>query len=75
MLKVLYLIFVYVLQIWDVPRQSCVGIYQAHSSAVMGTLFNPLDPDLVISGSADNTLRVWSISALATSSAIPNSSK
>uniref|UniRef100_A0A1B6L1G8 Uncharacterized protein n=2 Tax=Graphocephala atropunctata TaxID=36148 RepID=A0A1B6L1G8_9HEMI len=51
-------------QVWDVPSQSCLGLYRGHSMAVMCALFSPQHPDMVISGSTDNTVQHWSMKQL-----------
>ncbi|XP_054267558.1 gem-associated protein 5 isoform X2 [Macrosteles quadrilineatus] len=51
-------------QIYDVPSQSCMGVYLKHTMSVMCGYFSPLDPNIVISGSSDNTVRLWHMSEL-----------
>ncbi|XP_066991997.1 gem-associated protein 5 [Anabrus simplex] len=51
-------------QVWDVPSQLPVGNYSLHSGIVYSCSWSPLDPDLIMTGSADFTLRVWRVSKL-----------
>ncbi|KAJ9592049.1 hypothetical protein L9F63_001428, partial [Diploptera punctata] len=49
-------------QLWNVPAQQPIANYCLHSSHVYCCAWSPLDPDLVITGATDFTLRVWKIS-------------
>uniref|UniRef100_A0A8D8S5D8 Gem-associated protein 5 n=1 Tax=Cacopsylla melanoneura TaxID=428564 RepID=A0A8D8S5D8_9HEMI len=51
-----------VAQIWDVPNQTPLISYHGHVSHVMTGLWSPLDPDLVMTGSADGTVHCWRMS-------------
>jgi WD40 repeat protein len=45
-----------------VPSQQAVANFGLHSSHVYCCMWCPFDPDLVITGSADCTLRMWKVS-------------
>lgn len=49
-------------QVWDVPNQAPLISYHGHGSHVMSGLWSPLDPDLVMTGSADGTVQCWRMS-------------
>lgn len=51
-----------VLQVWNVETQELIATYTAHSGPVMCCMWSPLDPDYVITGSADSTVRIWKVS-------------
>ncbi|XP_039280027.1 gem-associated protein 5 isoform X2 [Nilaparvata lugens] len=52
----------YTVQVWDVINKAPLVSYLSHHNAVLTAVWSPLDPDVIISGSADNTLRVWRLS-------------
>ena len=45
------------------PLQQAVANFSSHSTHVYCCLWCPFDPDLVITGSSDCTLRLWRISS------------
>lgn len=52
----------YTVQVWDVMNKTPLVSYLSHHNAVLTAVWSPLDPDIIISGSADNTLRAWRVS-------------
>lgn len=48
-------------QVWDVLQKTLLGTYTMHKNHVMTCLFSPFDPNLIISGSSDYTVKVWNM--------------
>ena len=44
--------------------QELIGTYTGHSGPVFCCMWSPLDPDFIITGSADFTVQIWKLSGL-----------
>lgn len=49
-------------QIWKVETQEIIATFTGHLGPVFSCMWSPLDPDFMISGSADFTVQIWKIS-------------
>ncbi len=45
-------------RVWDVQEGTCVKTLEGHSDEVFAALFN-YTSDVILTGSKDNTLRLW----------------
>jgi len=48
-------------RVWQVSDGRQTALLRGHSDAVPACAFSPLDPDRIVTGSADQDLRVWSL--------------
>lgn len=47
------------LKVWDVGKRECVLSLKGHGTNVYSVQFSPHDPSLLVSSSADQTVKVW----------------
>jgi len=51
-------------QVWDAETGKGIGNYTNHMSRIGCLLWSPVDPDVVLTGSEDCSLRGWKVSNL-----------
>jgi WD40 repeat protein len=45
--------------VWDADRGTCVYVFSEHSDFVYSVSFNPVDPNLLATGSNDGSVFLW----------------
>lgn len=54
--------YVCVLQVWDVLKQEPVCNYRGHNGRVLCVQWSPVNPDLIWTGADDFTVQEWAVS-------------
>ena len=44
-----------------IPSPNAIRVFSGHTDKVYNVLFNPVLPNIVVSGSDDLTIRVWDV--------------